>query len=188
MALALSWEKRMECVSRYMLLGNMRVVSEQTGVGYDTLIEWKKSDWWPDLVEQLRRQKKAKTSDSITKIVEQSLDIMQDRLENGDPFFNQKTGKVEYKPVSVKDATTIASSLLQRQLQLEELAQKHEVQADTVQETLSLLAKEFKKWNKSSSTEVIEDAVYAQREAGLQEGGGSVHQQALSNQETSRAE
>ena len=56
-----SWEKRMDVVAKYMLLGNMRAVSEQTGVNYATLMDWKKSDWWPDMVDQIRRQKKTKT-------------------------------------------------------------------------------------------------------------------------------
>ena len=209
-----SWEKRLDCVARYMLLGNMRIVSEQTGVHYVTLSEWKRSEWWPEMVEQLRRQKKQKTSDSITKVVEQSLEIMQDRLENGDPFFNQKTGKIEYKPVGVRDVTTIASSLLQRQIQLDELAEKNAVKTDTVQETLATLAKEFQKWNKKTpeivdveAVEVVEkppwrlrqymkqyrtekddNAIHDQREARLQEGSGPLHEQAFCNQETCGAE
>lgn len=205
-----SWEKRLNCVARFMLLGNMRVVSEQTGVHYNTLMDWKRSSWWPEMVEQLRRQKKQKTNDSITKVVEQSLEIMQDRLDNGDPFFNQKTGKVEYKPVGIRDVTTIASSLLQRQIQLEEVAQRSEVKTDTVQETLSLLAKEFQKWNKSTPEVIdVEDAVvldprlknlkqfqpkreehaiHDQRETRLQEGGRPLYEQALSNPEASGAE
>lgn len=206
------WEKRMDCVARFMLLGNMRVVAEQANVSYDTLMEWKKSEWWPDMVEQIRRQKTNKRNESITKVVEQSLDIMQDRLENGDPFFNQKTGKIEYKPVGVRDVTTIASNLLQRQIQLEELSQKSEVKTDTVQETLSMLAKEFQKWNKKTPETIdVEDAVviekplhhlqkyqiqkrkeanslHDQRQEKLQEGGGPLHEQTLSNQETSGTE
>ena len=145
---AFSWEKRMDVVARYMLIGNLRVVSEQTGVNYRSLIEWKKSDWWPEMVEQLRRQKKGKTNDSLTKIIEQSLDVMQDRLENGDFVLNNKTGEIVRKPVGVKEATAIATGLIQRQLQLEELMDKTEKNSDTVAETLTLLAKEFQKWNK----------------------------------------
>ena len=207
-----SWEKRLNCVARFMLLGNMRLVSEQTGVSYDTLAEWKRSEWWPEMVDQLRRQKKQKTSDSITKVVEQSLEIMQDRLDNGDPFFNQKTGKIEYKPVGVRDVTTIASSLLQRQIQLEELAERSAVKTDTVQETLATLAKEFQKWNKKSPEIInVEDAVvvekpvhhlhkymvqrrkegnalHDQRKEGIQEGGSPVHEQAVCDQEACGAE
>lgn len=158
-----SWEKRMEVVAKYMLLGNMRVVSEQTGVQYSTLVDWKKSDWWPEMVDQIRRQKKTKTSDSITKIIEGSLDVLQDRLENGDWVLNNKTGEIIRKPVGVKDAVTIANQLMQRQLQLEELIERNSQSQDNVQDTLKALATEFIKWQKKSKREVIdiEDATYA---------------------------
>lgn len=191
-----SWEKRMEVVSRYMLLGNMRVVSEQTNIPYNTLVEWKKSEWWPELVDQLRRQKKGKTNESITKLIEQSMDVMQDRLENGDFILNNKTGEIVRKPVGIKEATTIATQLLQRQAVIEQMEQKLTSDKDTVADTLTLLAKEFQKWNRTNKNnaeeipfvEVVERAIHDQRETGLQEGSGSLHEQAGSNQETSGAE
>ena len=184
-----SWNKRMDAVARYMLLGNMRVVSEQVGVTYNQLVEWKRSPWWPEMVETIRRQKKGKTNQSITKIIEQSLDVIEDRLENGDFIMNNKTGEIVRKPVGVKEATTIAHQLLQRQQAIEELEAKLSSNEDTVQETLSLLAKEFQKWNKTKRVskdnenaedlpfvEII-DAVHDQREARLQEGSGEIYEQ-----------
>ncbi len=159
---AIPWEKRMEVVGRYMLLGNLRVVSEQCDVSYPTLLDWKKSEWWPEIVQQIKRQKRNRTNDSITKIIENSLEIMQDRLENGDFVLNNKTGEIIRKPVSIKDATAISSQLLQRQIQIEELEQKNEKSNDTVQETLTLLAKEFQKWSKKlPHVEIVEDNNYA---------------------------
>jgi hypothetical protein len=191
-----SWEKKMEVVSRYMLLGNMRVVSEQTGVAYATLVDWKKSDWWPELVDQLRRQKKGKTNESITKLIEQSMEVMQDRLENGDFILNNKTGQIVRKPVGVKEATTIATQLLQRQAVIEQMEQKLTADKDTVADTLTLLAKEFQKWNRTNKNaaeeipfvEVVDRALYDKRQTGLQEGSGEVHEPAGSNSETSGAE
>lgn len=160
---AISWEKRLDVVSRFLLLGNLRVVSEQTGVSYDTLCDWKRSDWWPDVVEQIKRQKKSKTNETLTKIIEQSLDVMQDRLENGDFVLNNKTGEIVRKPVGVKDVTAITTGLLQRQLQLEEMMEKQERSSDTVQETLSLLAKEFQKWTKKEKTKEAETIEFVEK-------------------------
>lgn len=211
---AYSWEKRMEVVARYMLLGNMRVVSEQTGVNYPLLCQWKNSDWWPELVQQVKRQKQNKTNDSIVKLIEQSLDVMQDRLDNGDFVFDQKTGEVVRKPVSVRDATTIATSLLQRQQVAEEMESRMASTSATVQETLSLLAAEFKKYTKTPVLQDVTEAVvveappskvtalhagrdkwianknalHDQRKEGLQEGSSTLHEQAGSSQETSGTE
>lgn len=186
-----SWSKRMDVVAMYMLLGNLRVVSEQTGVSYATLVDWKKSDWWPDMVDQIKRQRKGKTNSSLTKIIEQSLDVMQDRLENGDYILNNKTGEIVRKPVGVREATTIATNLLQRQIQLEELAEKSEKTSDSVNETLALLAKEFQKWNtkqKRNNATDIEYAIHDQRQERLQEGSGEIYEPSGSGEEASGTE
>ena len=156
---AYSWDKRLEVVSRYMLLGNLRLISEQTGVSYDTLCDWKKSEWWPETVAQIKREKKNKTNDSLTKIIEQSLEVMTDRLEHGDFIMNNKTGEIVRKPVGVKEATAITSQLLQRQLQIEEMMERTERSTDTVNETLALLAREFQKWNKKLPQAEVVDVV-----------------------------
>lgn len=183
----------MEAVSRYMLLGNMRVVSEQLNVPYSVLADWKRSDWWPEMVDSLKRQKKSKTNEHLTKIIETSLEAVTDRLENGDYFFNQKTGKVDRKPVSVRDASTIATTLLQRQIQLEELVDRSQKTEDTVADVLSKIALEFKRWNKNTATdidyvEVTPSAIHDQRETRLQERSGEVYEQTISNQEASGTE
>jgi hypothetical protein len=151
-----SWEKKMDVVSLYMLLGNLRVVSEKMDVPYNTLTEWKRSDWWPEIVSQVQRQRKNKTTESLTQLVESGIDILKDRLEHGDYVLNNKTGEVIRKPVSAKDATAIVNHLLGRQIQIEELANKFDHKQESVSDTLATIAAEFKKLNKKITTEVID--------------------------------
>lgn len=151
------WDKRMEVVSRFLLLGNMRLVSEQTGVGYGTLMEWKKADWWPEMVEQLRRQKRTKTNDSLTKIIEQSLEVTLDRLENGDFVHDQKTGQVIRKPVNARDASAIADAMLKRQEIIEAVMDGVNNNTDTQEEILTKLALEFKRWATKTTTKDVVD-------------------------------
>jgi hypothetical protein len=180
-----TWQKKVEVVTKYMSLGNMRLVSELCSVPYETLYDWRKQDWWKQLVEEIRVAKKAKTNQKLTDIIDISLEIVADRLENGDFVLNQKTGQVERKPVSVRDASTITNNLLTRQIQMEEMASKADVQRDTIQETLKILAKEFSKWNNKSAAKPVIDvnfkevtnAVHDEREEGLQEGSSEVYEQ-----------
>ena len=146
-----SWAKRFDVVARYMLLGNGKLVAEQTGVSYDTLMDWRQSDWWPEVVQQLRRQGKKKTSDTLVKVVENSLDIVSERLDQGDWVLNQKTGKLVRKPVTAKDAAQIANNLLQRQIQVEDIVYAVENKQESVKDTLAMLAKEFQKLNRNTS-------------------------------------
>ncbi len=201
------WSVKTEVVTRYMSVGNMRLVSEVMNIPYNTLVDWKREPWWADLVEEVRKAKRSKTNNKITKIIEDSLELIQDRIENGDFILNNKTGAVERKPVPLRDVANVTNQLLTRQLQLEELSDKMEQRNETVQETLKLLAKEFSKWQriqnrsgatdvdpliKSNSTvvEVKENdlALHDQWEARLQEGSGEVYEQAFSGEEESGAE
>jgi hypothetical protein len=155
-ATAHSWDKRLEVVSRFLLLGNLRVVSEQTKIAYETLAEWKKSEWWPELVDQIKRTTKSKRNNSITKIIEQSIDTVQDRLDNGDFVFDQKTGQIIRKPVSARDATYISEAMMRRQ-DILETQMEHSHSEDTREEQLVKLAQEFQKWAKKTTKHDVID-------------------------------
>lgn len=190
------WSVKTEVVTRYMSVGNMRLISEVMNIPYNTLVDWKKEPWWADLVEEVRKAKRSKTNNKITRIIEDSLELIEDRLANGDFILNNKTGQIERKPVPLRDVANVTNQLLTRQLQLEELSDKMEQRSETVQETLKLLAKEFSKWqriqNKSNSTtvEVKENnlALHDQWETRLQEGSGEVYEQTFGSEEEGGAE
>ena len=193
MSKSYEWADKTKACQLYMLNGNMRIVSEVTEIPYDTLTDWKRSDWWPTLVEEMRAAKRAKTGVKLSKIIDTSLEVLQDRLENGDWVLNNKTGEMQRRPVSLRDAQAATSNLLTRQLQMEEIADKMENNKTTVQETLTLLAKEFQKMTRQKQKqEALEveyketlDAIHEERETGLQEGSGSVHIETRSEEEES---
>lgn len=155
----LSAQRKFNAVQRYMALGNMRAVSELENISYHTLVEWKRSDWWPDMVEEVRRVERARKVNRLEAIAERALGEVEDRLKNGDTVLNNKTGRIVRKPVSARDASKIASDMMTHQEKLEELSQKMDVEKDTVAETLKTLANEFAKFNKKlnrASAETIE--------------------------------
>ena len=188
-----TWEEKAAAAQHYMLNGNMRLVSDLTGVPYDTLCDWKKSDWWLTLIEEIKLTKKTKTGNKLSTIIEASLDAVSDRLANGDVIYDQKTGELKRKPVSLRDAAQVTNQLITRQLEMERLAEKMEHRKETIQDTLSLLAKEFAKYQRAQSNKQaidievkeIPNAVHDKWEEGLQEGSETLHQQARSEKEES---
>lgn len=157
-----SWEKKVEAASKYMQLGNMRLVSELIEVPYQTIADWRKTDWWKDLCDELKTAKKAKQSQKLSEVVDLSVEIVLDRLQNGDYILNNKTGEVMRKPVSLKDAAQVTNNLVTRQIQMEELAEKVGNKRETVQEVLKSLGDEFKKWNRIQNNQTAVDAVIIQ--------------------------
>lgn len=186
-----SWEKRIAVATKYLALGNMRLVSELENIPYITLQSWKNEDWWPQILDEIRKAKAAQTNTKMSKIVDKSLDLIADRLENGDWVFDQKNSQMIRKEVSLKDATQAANALLNQQIKMEEMTQRVEIQKESVQDTLKMLAGEFAKWaKKDAKQEVIDvdfkeinNAIHAEREEGLPEGSGPLHEQAGSGEE-----
>lgn len=155
-----STEKRIEVVTQYLALGNMRLVAELTGVSHQLCRMWKREKWWADMVAEVKATRVNVIDTKLSKIVDLSLETIADRLENGDPFFNQKSGKVERKEVSLKDATKVATDVLARQAILQKGMQDDANTLATVsmKDQLANLASEFAKFNRKNTGEVV-DAV-----------------------------
>ena len=190
-------EKRIEVVTKYLALGNMRLVSELTGVSYQLCRMWKREPWWRELEDEVRASRTLALDNKLSKIVDKSLDTIADRLENGDVVFNQKTGEVVRKEVSLKDATKVATDLLTRQAVVQK--QEKEVVAiqntGTIQDQLKMLAMEFAKFNKTN-TGPVQDAViigepnalHDQWETRLQEGSEELYLETSGEEEESGTE
>jgi hypothetical protein len=143
-----TWEKKIDVATKWLALGNMRLIAELTGMEYNTLAAWKRSDWWPELLDEIRRTRQLETSGKLGKIVDKSLEVISDRLANGDFVWDSKNSELARRPVSMKDANTVTKDLLAHQVKIEELATKMETKQESVQDSLKLLAAEFAKWSR----------------------------------------
>lgn len=166
-----TWEKKYSVVAIYLQCGSLRETQEQTGVPVPTVENWRKSAWWDDLVNQIKTAQSSQQNNKLTQLINKSLGIIGDRLENGELILNNKTGEMVRKPVGIRDATRAASELMQRQVQVNKTLAIEQVQKQTIDETLKFLANEFAKMvNKRPEVldmGEVEDAVYEEREEGL---------------------
>jgi len=162
-------EKKIEVVTKWLALGNMRQVSEDTQVSYQLIRQWRTEPWWKEIEAEVRASRVHTVDTKLSRIVDKSLELLQDRLENGDFVLNQKTGEVHRKPISALVANKVAVDMLTRQVAQQKL--EVEVQdtntKQTIQDQLAMLAREFAKFNGSNPqlivaepTGEIEDAEY----------------------------
>lgn len=173
-----STEKRIELVSRWLVLGNLRQAAAMCGVSYQLAQKWKTTDWWKDLVLEIQAARKMKTDNKLSKIVNKALDLIEDRLDNGDFIHNQKTGEVFRKPVSIKEARGAANDLMQRQVALSklEIEEKSSNSASTIADQLTFLKEQFAAFNTTRTLEVVPNALHEERKTGLQTGERAVQQ------------
>ena len=77
-------EDRRRAIVEYLVNGNMTKVAKSTGIPRTTLSEWKQTEWWDNLVGEVRHEKEAEIQAQFSKIIEKSCEETLDRLENGD--------------------------------------------------------------------------------------------------------
>ena len=189
-------EVKYNCVTAYLLTGNLRIAASTVNVPYTTVRAWHTESWWKEFEFEIANSKRTKTNNKLSKIVDKSLELLEDRLDNGDLVLNNKTGALIRRPVQVRDLNQVLNNVLTRQEALEK--QKKELstlqQKDSVQDLLKQLATEFAKFNGTKKPIVIDvedaqikepdDALHEERETGLQEGEREVQQQTGTSEES----
>lgn len=191
-------EKWIEVITAVMVLGNQRLAAAQCNIDYALLRQWKTTQKWKDLEAEIRAQRSAGVNSKLNKIVDKSLELIQDRLDNGDIIYNQKTGKIERKEVSLRDVTKVATDLMTKQIELQKFDKEEIVVKEQVSmaDQLANLAQEFARFN-GRNTGPVQDAVilkendlavYDPREEGLQEGEREVQFSSREYQEESGEE
>jgi hypothetical protein len=132
----------MEAVNSYLLLGNLALTGRLLNIPEITLRVWKATTWWKDQVAEVKASEKIELSARIKKLVDASITVIEDRMQNGDYQFDQKTGQTVRKPVSMKDAHKVAVDMQDRR----EILEKSEVVVQTeehVEDKLLKLAEKF---------------------------------------------
>jgi len=108
-------KEKMEAASLYLATGNWNFVSKQLNISTVTLYKWRKAPWWGELINDLQIQDKVENNKVLKKIKEKALQVIDDRLDNGNVQYDQKTGKFVRVPVNARDAHRIASDLIDKE-------------------------------------------------------------------------
>lgn len=135
-------KQKLEAVQSFLVLGNTSLVSRILGIPRITLQVWKTTAWWKELVDEIKLQDRIELSHKMKSIVNAAHAVVANRLENGDPVLNQKTGEIVMKPVSMKDAHKVSVDLLNQREVLEK-ATKGPVEEVQNSDKLEALAEKF---------------------------------------------
>jgi hypothetical protein len=168
-------EKKIEAVTSWLALGNLKQVAVITGVSYGMIKQWRIAPWWKDIEAEIIASRRVASANKLSKIIDKSLDVISDRLDNGDFIWDSKNSELKRKPVSMRDTTTAANALMQRVAIIEKMNRDEQTIDATVSiaDQLKSLAAEFAKMNNRSKVATdIEfkehnDAIYDPREEGL---------------------
>lgn len=187
-------KKKLEVLTTYLATGNFSLTSKLTNVPLDTLKKWAATPWWKERRTEIEEGDSIKLDKRLENIVEKSLAVLEDRLENGEHYLNMKTGVIQRVPVKLRDAHIVTKDLIdrrkllqkaQRENQSKQIEQTVDDRLQKLAETFASLALKQKPPEEKVINNVIEgefsefpedfqkdlqNAIHDQREAGLQEG------------------
>lgn len=145
-------DAKIDAVASWTALGNLRTVSELLGIHYDTLLSWKKERWWADLAKQIREEKTEELDSRLSGIIEESLKVLEDRLQTGDVLINAKTGQIIRTPVTAASATKILSTVFDKR-QLVRNEPTTISKTETTDDRLHRLAEDFARFTAARTIE-----------------------------------
>jgi hypothetical protein len=104
-------QERIKVAVAFLIHGNVSRSSEATGIPKTTTRDWRNTEWWDPLSDEVRAEKEHEFQAGFSRIVESAIGQIEDRLEHGDVRL-VKTGsghEPRRVPVSAKDATMVAA-------------------------------------------------------------------------------
>ena len=185
--------QKLEAVQTYLMLGSVRTTAAVLNIPEITVKVWRTKSWWKDLEAELKLQDKLQLGTRLKKIAERSLEVVEDRLQNGNYIFDQKTGELVRVPVNLKDAHKVGvDSMNQREIL--ERGQADNLNEGQIDNKLAELATKFaamvnKKIDDKRTVEMADvvednDAVHDHWEEGLQERESPLQLEASGEEET----
>ena len=154
--------KKTEAVLTWLTCGNLTQTAVLIGVGLPTVKAWRKSTWWTEAVNDFRDDDKTELDARYQKIIRKALDVVDDRLENGNFQMDQKTGKIVRVPVSISDSHKVMTDLVAQQQNLRKDKTVEAIAQETINDKLVKLASQFAEMamgNKNNKETQIYDMV-----------------------------
>lgn len=148
---------KQQAAETYVILnGNIEQTAITNGIPQQTVFGWTKTQWWKDIVDELKQQDNINISMRLQKVLSKSLAVVENRLDQGDVFYDQKLGKVVRKEVSLRDA----QALMRDSFVIKEQIEKPQIVMDnqSISDKLTELANKFSEFasNKKPTIEVTD--------------------------------
>lgn len=138
-------QQKLEAVQLYVVHGNLSLAARMLGIEPRAMRRWKTQEWWKEIESELRAQETILLTSNLKKQVDKAMEVVQDRLENGDFIYDSKTGELRRKPVALKDAHKVVTDFIDRRHKLI-TTEEAKVQQEDIKKRLANLAKTFEEF------------------------------------------
>ena len=157
-------KQKLEAVQTFLMTGGAHALTcRMLKIPEATLHLWRRQEWWHDMERAVRTEENLALSSRLKKILDKSMDIVVDRLENGDWIYDQKTGEMRRKPVAMKDAQKAVVDFIDRREKLNK-QQTTQVATEMIEDKLAKLAQAFSDLAKPKQTIEVTDVMFVTEE------------------------
>lgn len=151
-----SEDDRIRAAATYAMVGNAAEAARITGLPSDRIRRWKTEPWWHQVIERIRSEKDDELDVKFTKIIDKTVDIINDRLEKGDTVYDARNQTFVQKPVAAKETAVITSIFMDKRTLLRDKQSKHQ-ESEAVMDRIKKLADEFDKLTRAKRARDITD-------------------------------
>ena len=114
-----SAEQKIQAAGAYLVTGTCKASAKICGISHQTISSWKnKSEWWPSVISKLKKDKQDELDAIMTGLIETLSVAMADRIDNGDEYFDSRTGSLYRRKMSGKDVVTSLAILYDKRAML----------------------------------------------------------------------
>jgi hypothetical protein len=106
--------KKIEVCTAVMSTGSVPIAASMTGVPIETIRTWRKMPWYKEMEQTIKDEDNQELDSKFSKIIKKTLDVVEDRLENGNFQFDQRTGKIIRIPVGLRDTHRVMTDLVDK--------------------------------------------------------------------------
>ncbi len=138
-----SEKERLQAASAFVVIGNYRLTAAAVNIPEETIRRWALADWWKEALDEIRKSSKIELTGKIANVINKTMLQLEDRVENGDFFYDPKTGKFIRKPINASVASKIAGDLITKTLVLEKEVTQERVSDEGLEDRLKKLKDEM---------------------------------------------
>lgn len=104
----------------YALTGSAAKTGEILGIKPGTIRQWKLQPWWQQVIDRIKNEKDDELDVKLTGIIDKSVEVINDRLQNGDYVYDVKAGELVRKPMGGKETAVVTSIMIDKRAMIRE--------------------------------------------------------------------